>query len=1005
MLTASRLLFILTLFSVSHGLAEKMDGSTHSLLIEKLERSLENLDKGDEASTAITKRIADLISERARLKEMDELGPKESLKCPVCPASREDRNRALSLYTSLLKKNDVQDKGEILIQIAHIHLLLNEQSKALKVFEDVIQAGSKEHPESLIGASHAGLGEIYYSKQNMKKAAYHLEEALKNSATRKKGFLTYRLAWTYLNQGRVTLATQKIESILRSPELLSAEVGDSLKVDTVFHEEVSRDYATFLAKGQVNRKQIDEYLALSPETARDSNLSYLANELDRTGKKKSALIVWQVINERKNVPGEKLEGHIRMAQVNYDMGQKSQTANDIKLAMEHWKLKGCKKEESCTDLQMKLKKLITDWDRATKSVKFKDPSVAPTPELAAAYESYLTVFDKDAEMAYWGASSLLRNHKYETASLMYRRATTLAKKEIKEAKTDAEKSKYQNIFEGSLLSEIESAEATKDPKARISSYENYLDQNPGGAKASEVKYQVAQTFYELADYNRAASVFRTVALDSRTPSELAIKSADLHLDCLHLMKDETLLEKQAIEYSQKFPTRQKEYLSLARKSALNQVAKAVNSPEASDSELRKSITRMNAVSLKGTSEKERATIYKDKMVIAERLKDLSTLISTADLLLGLKSLTKADKEFAQSRKLWAYEMGFEFHSAYKLAKQTGLLNLDAEDRPMKLAVLAELAGKNALPHYYDFLKISKKSAIKRQVMALIIRQASDFTKVLNQYELGLRDDKELLAELTLEEFGRTKDQRLATRRIKDGQLSRTRAGLALNRTVKLMNFENDHRALAAHRLSRSSSQLKSSLKTRLQLIKISETRAQSALDSRDHSLQLLHLNFMKNQYARLGREISDLPTPSGLNRSMRATYQKLLAEQAAPHFRSSERLNQTLEKLWAQSDLLDLLMKDFKNSKTSIRPLLALEIKRLAAIAPSSERKSLLETLTEGHPQARRSEILEARRELREDPFNIKRLERLKHLESEAGRYQVAGYLDARIRQIQSGGI
>ncbi|MGE3974575.1 MAG: hypothetical protein AB7F59_08630 [Bdellovibrionales bacterium] len=988
------LLFILSLLAPS-AKAEKMDGSTHNFLVEKLERAIEATEKNDETLVPLMKRLADLYAERARIKEMDEIGKEEAQRCPVCPASLDDRKKSIKIYNQLLVRKDIEDKGDILIQLAHIHLLLGQQKEALKVFEDVIKK-TKDYSPSLVGAAHAGLGEIYYSKQNMKKATQHLESALKIGETKKKGLLTYRLAWCYLNQGRVSQATQKIEQILKTPALLSTEASQGSQIDTVFQEEVSRDFATFLAKGHVDRKVIENYVALSPEQARTDNLSYLASELDRTGKKQAALIAWQMVNLRQINPNKKLEGHIRMAQVNYDMNDRSQTLSEIRSGVEHWKNSGCKKDESCEELQSKLKKLITDWDRATKKTM--------SPELAEAYKAYLSLFDKDTEMTYWGANSLHKHKMFVESGPLYHRAAMLAKKDLKKAEASEEKKKLNNIFEGSLLAQIEAAESSKDPKARIAAYENYIDQNPKGERISEVKYQVAQVFYEQGDYKRAHSVFKTIALDDRTPREIALKSADLTLDCLNLMKDEPAIQQQAEEFAVRFPERKTEFVTLSRKSTLNQIAHSVNSPQTSTSELKRSLVAMNAVSLAGASEKEKTQLYKDRIVVAEKLKDLSQVILNCNLLLKAKSSTKEDKDFANSRKLWALEMGFNFKEAYVLSKRTGLPHLSEADKHLKLAVLAELANLSAQKHYRDFLKVTSKAAAARQVMVLLVRQSSNSTKTFAEFESKLRADRELYSQLVLEDFARTKNQSLALKRLHSG-VGSTVAGRNISRMIQIMNFDRENQQLAWHRINKSQKHLKSSLNERLRLLRSSERKAQVALNSRDWSLQVLHIHFIRNQYTRLAREISQLPVPANLNSKMKTQYRHLLVQQASPYLEKSNQLAHTLEKLWGQSKILDSLLNDYANVKRTVRPLLALEIKKMMEIAPSSVRRELMAAMTEQKNHTNFSQITQARRELKEDPFNIRRLEKLKTLESEAGRNQVAGYLDARIRQIQSGGI
>ncbi|HEX4923607.1 MAG TPA: hypothetical protein VFV50_05955, partial [Bdellovibrionales bacterium] len=90
---------------------EKMDEGTHGVLIEKLERVLETMEKGDESQQPVIVRLADLYAERARITAMSAManGGTDS-----GASARKDRKRALELYYSVFDKLPAGDKGRAL---------------------------------------------------------------------------------------------------------------------------------------------------------------------------------------------------------------------------------------------------------------------------------------------------------------------------------------------------------------------------------------------------------------------------------------------------------------------------------------------------------------------------------------------------------------------------------------------------------------------------------------------------------------------------------------------------------------------------------------------------------------------------------------------------------------------------------------------------------------------------------------------------------------------------
>jgi len=998
----AKLLALTILITGLASVAEnKLDGDTDGLVIDRLERALEGLDQSDDSRTEVMIRLADLYAERARISEMNQIAKEVGTKSPVgncdtCQEAKKDRKRAIELYTEVFEKGKSNDKGRILLQMAHLSQLNGDDKKAQMLFEKILSK-QKNYGEDLVAESHAGLGEILYRKQDFKKARNHFEKAVINQNVQKRGQLIYRLAWCHLNLGNLNFAKQNLEKLLRNPELLSYRSGDQSKIDNSFHEEVSRDYATFIARSEnVTESDINNVINLSPEASRTNNLYHLANELDRLGKKKASLMAWRVANSRQTDPNEKLEGYVKMAQVQYDLGNKPLAAEEISKAAQFWKDKGCKEDQNCEELQHKLRKLITDWDRASKKT--------PSADLLKAYASYLQIFTQDTEITYWAANLAKSLNKHQEAAELFRRSTLLAKKELESTEGAEERNKLSNIFEGSLLSEIESAELSKSNDLRLEAYRNYLKQNPKGQKAQEVRYQVVRVWYEKGDYKKAAEGFRELVNDFNFPHQLKPQAADLALDSLNILKDGEKIEKWALDFSNKVPSRKAEYIEISRKAALNKIAMSFSSKNANRDDLRAGLEKLNAIPMMGMKKSDKINYLKDKITIARRLKDIEQVRIAAVELKSLTPFRSPDNVFARQQLLWVAENALDFKSAYELAKVTEIPGRSAVEMQLQLGIYADLAGLDPVRHYDRYIRSTPNKSSARQVMASLIKRSKNPSATFRRFENELAGEPSLYAPLALEDYGRNGDLNLARRRLSRPDVKSTSEAFIVYRHAVLNDFNQTSKALMFHKLNKSSDrQLKKTLSERLKLIQSAEARAKNAIRSRDWTLQLVHLDFLASEYARLYREILSLPVPRGLNRQQKNQYQSLLKNQAEPYSIKAQQFEQKVTDLWNQGDMRDNLVRDFSRTKGPLRNIMSKEVQTLIRIAPAKFKSDLRQALNTRPEEVDDNQIKKALSDVKRDPFDASNLEHLKELEKRAGRHAMVAFLEAKVEQLKKG--
>lgn len=955
---------------------EKMDLETHTLVVEKLRSVLKN-DLKDVARAPIQLRLADVLAERARLKAQKEV----EANCDDCQQSKEDRKEALNLYESAFANESAGpavDKGAVLMQMAHLDELLGQNDKAAKIYEQAISSKGK-YSKHTIASSYSSLADYKFTKGEFSKSKELYLKALAISSDGMKGSITYRLAWCKLNLGETAEATALIKKVLSTPELMSRETPDGLKFDQSFQEDVSRDLATFLARGTVTQKEIETLKQLSPEAAQKTNVEYLATETDRLGNKKASLLAWDAYLQLEPNKEERIEAAARIARLYFEYGAKEQAVKSLGTLAEEYNKANCT-SEPCNKAIDNTRKLIGDWAKSEKK--------APTIHLLAAYQVFLKMKPQDLEMIFWAANLARELKQNQTAIALFRQASSKGP---------------SKFFEASLLSEIEIAELTKDKVLKTSAYNNYLALNPNGAKAWEVKYQLAFIDNESGKVASAVEQFHTLALAKPCNNTLCVKAADLALDGLVTLKDEAHIETFAIEFAKAYPSQASSYLKIARTSVTNQVIRISKTPNLSQSEALKGLARIQAVPMAGASESEVSANLKLQILLAEKAGDINQVIAAANKLAAQRSASVADKTFAVGKLAWAYEMTFDFDKAYHIVKNIDVPRKDEAQHQLRLAVLADLAGENPSKHEDAYLKMQPRGTDATLLRAKKVRRASN-PKAEFQRQAGFLAP-ELAGQLALEIFAKTSDSRFADKvlvqsKLRKTEAARTYVGLQLVSQIVEVKRQLSHQALVAS----NDAVLAKSLEKRMQLLHQLDRLSVNATQLHDWSSETLAVAGLAQENQRLYAEIMNLPIPRRLKAQQRAQYQAAVASKAAPFAKNAMALNERAEQLWNESRSLDLITEGYKETPAQYRKPLVARIKALETQAPSSAKSQLQSALSNKSDSISSSELLQARRDAQKQPFNASAVSRLKELEAKAGRDTMVAYLDGRLSMLKQTG-
>lgn len=974
--------------------AGKMDIETHTLLINKLERVLEHGSTAGADDAEVRLRLADLLAERARLHIVAAEGKESS-------EAKRDRRRALEIYRTAVERSGPQRRAQVLVQMAHLHETAGDRAKAVALYRRVVTEGTKTYPEAVVGQAMAAWGDVLYRQGEFRSALEKFEGALQLKKAERRGYITYRIAWCNLNLGRQSVATQRLIEILRTPELLTRQTATGSELDVSFQEDVSRDLVSFIARGDLGAAKIRLLLDLTPEAIRRDNLRALAGETERLGKKKESILVWSMILENEPSSLERIDGRVRLAILEWGLNRKKNAVEQLSLAMSDWKTRGCSDTEECKAIQARARKLIVDWNRLEKD--------QVSDELFAAYALYNNQFNDEYDMQFWAAQTGRLLKKYNQASELYRRSSVLAREELNKSSKGQNNAKARGemtkMFEAALIAQIEMAESGGDLDLKLKAYEHYLNLNPKGDRSLEVRYQRARALYDKGRHDAAAEEFRTVAMtETKTNSDTRKKAADLALDSLVLAKQEGRIEGWALEFAQRFPSDRTEFLTIARRAVLKDVAAVANDVNSGESELKRAALRLSQAPLDGASSEERTSIFKSRLALAVRARDLGETTAAADRLLNAKGLAAEDREFALEKKVWVAEMRLDFATAHDLSSRMRMAKLSEADRHLRLAYLAELGGRNASRHYENVLKSSNSKAKSETAAARLVRLSKRPWAALKRVERHLKGNRELLSDLVLESYARTGDKMNAQAAIARNGLRNSEAGYVIARATTLPQINELDRKMTSHQLiTTNDTRLQTSLKVRLALLAKLDKSVQEAIRSKDWRMQVITLTIAGRENARLHGEILKLPIPRKLTPEQRDLYTRALAERAAPFQAKADEIKRKTDEFWSNEKNLTAAIAAMKNGSSDVTRLLANDLRQLANRAPSSARARLERAIRDSQSRPTAAEVARARRALQADPFSVRQARALKDLEANLGRDAMVAHLDARVLQLEGG--
>jgi tetratricopeptide (TPR) repeat protein len=963
------ILFVIMISTLNAGAAATADSEARNILIQKLDKVQASLAPNDSSKVAVTLRLADLLSERARFESMSEL----DRGCQTCVAGDADRKKALRLYLEVVTRAPEASRGKVMVQIGHLYQMTGQEKNAIEFYQKVL---SSETSDLLKAEANLAMGELFFKKRDFSKAESFFQSVVNNPVASSKGLASYRLAWCSFNMGETNLAVERIKKILSTPSLLNRSGAVGSPVDPQFHEEVAFDFVTFLGKEKFSEAQMKSLFELSPEKTRINNIQALALEQERLGRKSEAMAAWKFVFPYLAKQEDRLAAQLSMAQMQYDLAQKSEALKSYESALEVLGDSGTCKGNQCEELRKRARQFVINWHQQEKK--------SVTEDLARAYELYVKAFPKDID-----------THIYFSQVSEGLKNDALAWQRLQPAIQLVASAQDQVKLESLLLKQLELGESSKDDSNHMQAMELYLAKSPKRTKVFEVQYQKTKKIYDAGRYSVASQDFRKLALDKSGSPQLRKQAADLALDSLVLLKDEETLVTWAREFAGVFKDSSGEFNRIVQKSILTKSAQLASTNQEAAF---KTLTQFD---VNQADAEDKIKYLKNKLILAEQLKKFPEAQMAADEILAQKNLTAEDREFAWSRKAYVAELLLDFRTALASVEKVEK-TFKEEEKYLKMAIFAELSGTNPEPFYQKYLTLSKDDANKQLVAAELVRKAKNAEQVFDKYSAILVKNSILYAQLGAEIYSKQSSDKLLQRMLKDSAVAATEPGKLLQRVVFLNKFKTIQAKASQFKIDPSSdSKLAKSIRTWAAFIDQVEDLTKQAIQMGDWTSQLVSLSLLGQETERFYSQLLSAPVPAGLNPEEEQQYLSLLSSQAAPYQTKATTAKIKVEEFWKNPNWEASLKAAWTNR--ALRPLIQVEMDSLKSMAPEKSQQiaaTQIEVIAPAPQKPAMAVVQEARKKVYQNPLDKSALEELLSIEKKTENTPMVQYLETRIANL-----
>ena len=730
--------------------------SAKDYLIEKLDYLNEILPKNHKARKPLNLRLAHILS----LKAEENFIKAEKENCQFCrKVAQSSARRSLSIYKNLDSHIETRHPllhTESLFKRAYLHRFLGEKSKSLEKLNRIVVKSTIT--PSLINRAWFNIGEIQFELYNYEKSLEAFNKVLKQAESPWRFQALYRKIWSLSNLSLYEKSVDELESFLKTD--LYSEPKLSLEEEKL-KQKLENELIALYNYAKITDDRLDFFYNFSKQNKnkntlleKNNRLFDLAQALNRIGRMGDSNKVWHKYLSKTSLLNKKSQAYFFMID------------NDLILNKPNLLQDTGQKIEKIFALQKKTKSSNDFKSAFNKQAKFFFNQINQTSfsedqknYLLDLYQKYNSIYPRDIDILP-RAAFLARNlKKYVLAQDLFQTAV------LSMDSYGNKKASKADIKENMSLLQMEMAEFTKDVKSRLNAYDFYIGHGRNEELIYKAKYQKSYISYENKEYEKAADLFQNLALykakkrNLKKLQDLRLKSAHLSLSALdRLGHQEEKLARRAGLFMKAFPQNRREFVRIYHAALLNTVKKLVFGKDfshrpiqsSSDKNILKAWEVLQLISVKEAAKEEVLTYHINRLLLAKELLKFELMDQSIQALLSDKNLKKEDQKMVLTWKLWLAELRFDFKEVLRVVK---ILQPEeqSEEQVLRLARLAELAGKNPIPYYKTFVKKFPNSQLVTAVLTSMVEKSPYKNKkiVLQKYAPLFKNQPDTLTYLVL----------------------------------------------------------------------------------------------------------------------------------------------------------------------------------------------------------------------------------------------------------------
>lgn len=939
--------FVIVLMVAGQAKAVTLDAETHDILISKLGEVRGNLTTKDSSYTPTTLRMADLLSDRARLRDMDSMEKKGELS----KEARQDRQQAVALIESVLSQLAKDQKVRAHLQRAQLYQLLDQSKKAEALLVEIrkTQKGTEEYwtATDLLADLNFAIGQYKESEK--------MYTEIQRSA-KKNNFAQYRLAWCSLHQGQEQDAVRIMEGILKDPKLESG-----LRI------EAARDMAIFYARVAFKSTSIQKILTASGtdvETQK-SNLKLFAEELKRTGQKKESALVFLSYLQMKSVNEE--ETILTQSELFENLVHIGRNKEALPVLE---KIVASKCEDQCANVQMRIHKTLRNWAALEKA--------KPSSELMRSFVVFGTMKPVDENALLFGI---------KTAQDAGQHKASLELLSILINNTRDEKT-----FEAALLANIQSAEKTKSQEQILVSYDLYLSKGKDAKLKNEIQRQRIQSLLALGKNNeaeQAAESFYRLSKDK--------ESGEILLGIYQRTKQTEKERLLSLELSKgQIGT---VYYANYKRLTLDLTKKRLdaNLVDTSDYDM------MIDIAAKSKDKKEKYKILSDAYLVALKIENFDRLKNTSMLLVETSnSLGGKEKDLALEKRMFVADLELDFQTSARLERQRQAGKSYDSAAAFRLVLKSRLAGRPDQNLEKKILRDQRANLQQRTwILQNQLQTAKNPFRLLRDNESFLSSHRELNSRFALMAMAEGREAEARAYLKQNPNLKRSVFGILLGRRDALVEMTREYRnTLKTPVATGSVNAFNRTLDQRLSAMNKFERKY--TRNNRDTVLSLLARGYMSGIHLTLANDLDKASTRVPVPLSIKKDFATQLTQKASDLRKSVAQAEEQMENNWSQSGFEKEIGAAFDQAHSLQRKALLKEIALWKSQSYGVIQKSW-SRLERTHAREEQTSLAGLYMKVQKNPFRSELTKELARAEEDRGNHLLSAFLIQRDRQL--GGI